>query len=136
MKLSFKLTMAVMLLSTSIPALADNATINQAGTQHYLSQEVFSTQENSTLSNANNILAYTSNNANNLLSKSDVDYVFTQGDVQAISLTTQEMLDTQGAVLPLAYYGAVYGVPATMALSRWASTPSPQIWYHKIRQKF
>ena len=55
---------------------------------------------------------------------------------QVMELSSQEMKDTQGAWLPLVYYGVVYGAPLAMATGRWAISPGAQISYHRIQNYF
>lgn len=69
--------------------------------------------------------------------QADLSFAFDNSEnLQAVAMTDKQMQDTEGAFAPLAYYGAVYGVPLTYAGMRWLNSPAPQIWYHNIRQRF
>lgn len=68
------------------------------------------------------------------LADESLSYAFDDSqNLQAVAMSTQEMEETKGAWAPLIYYGAVYGVPASFAVQRWAMGPSPQIMYHRIK---
>lgn len=67
----------------------------------------------------------------------EVDLSFAFDDVESLQtkeMTATEMQETEGAALPLAYYGVVYGVPAMYAGARWASGNGPQLLSNKIRK--
>lgn len=67
--------------------------------------------------------------------QADLSFAFDDVEnLQTKDMTATEMQETEGAALPLAYYGVVYGVPAMYAGARWASGNGPQLLSNKIRK--